>query len=269
MIKVEFKKPVPSVEFDDWLNRCSVALQKMKSAKNVSDKLYKEQRHVFLSVFNGKCAYCEAKVVLDQHYGDVEHYRPKGGVTDQDDKVIKVTDDQGHNKPHPGYYWLAYDLQNLLPSCIACNRPNNIDGRRVGKWNRFPVVGSHALKPEDIAKEEPLLLNPFSDDPADHLEFDPATGRLIGKTNRGQVTIELLNLNREGLPETRREVYYSVIARMKELYGANLDQDDNKIKLQLEFLQKHQHGQAAYAIAGRKALAKDEGLQQILSTNMG
>ncbi|MEF9674035.1 hypothetical protein QNM99_25505 [Pseudomonas sp. PCH446] len=39
---------------------------------------------------------------------DVEHYRPKGAVSE--------------DASHPGYWWVAMDWDNLLPSCIDCNR---------------------------------------------------------------------------------------------------------------------------------------------------
>src|SRR5262245_45289492 len=144
MIRVEFKKPTPSDEFDDWLRRGGEAAKKLESARGIDEDLYKEQRLHLLKLFHGKCAYCEAKIVLDQHNGDVEHYRPKGAVTDENDKVIEVEDGHGGKRPHGGYYWLVYSWENLLTSCIACNRPNRLGDQRVGKWNRFPVAGKHA-----------------------------------------------------------------------------------------------------------------------------
>ena len=58
-------------------------------------------------LFHGKCAYCETYYSASAPV-DVEHYRPKGAVS-EDDK-------------HPGYWWLAMAWDNLLPSCIDCNR---------------------------------------------------------------------------------------------------------------------------------------------------
>lgn len=271
MIKVEFKKPIPSVAFDDWLTRCEAQAHRLRSAADVSEKLYKEQRQAYLELFHGKCAYCEAKLVLDQHLGDVEHYRPKGRVTDEQDNTIQIDDGQGHNKPHPGYYWLAYDWHNLLPSCIACNRPSKIGQRRVGKWNRFPVAGKHASTPAEIAQEQPLLLNPLivADDPAEHLEFDRKTGRIIGKTDRGRMTEAVLNLNREGLPEARREVFDSVLAHALKAFSvefdlqerdpnaAGADNEDDSMTNNRDFqiLRQHACGQAAYSMAGRMAIA--------------
>lgn len=58
-------------------------------------------------LFHGKCAYCESRYTSTQPV-DVEHYRPKGGVEEAPD--------------HGGYWWLAMKWENLLPSCIDCNR---------------------------------------------------------------------------------------------------------------------------------------------------
>lgn len=255
MIRVVFQKPTPSQDFDDWVRRCSAAAVKLRSAAEVKESLYKEQREAMLDLFNRKCAYCEATITLDQHAGDVEHYRPKGGVTDENDVRIKVRSGEGGLKAHPGYYWLAYDPLNLLPSCIACNRPNKVGNRRVGKWNRFPVAGKHAISPEEVAAEKPLLLNPLvpADDPALHIDFDSTTGRLIPKTERGRTTIELLNLNREGLPEDRRQAYDNVLARALEAFT----QRDQAIRARaMEMLEEQRTGKARYSIAGRLAIER-------------
>ena len=258
MIRVEFRKPVPPDDFDDWLERCKHAAKGLTGPDDISEKLYKEQRLVFLDLFNGKCAYCEAKLILDQHHGDVEHYRPKGRVTDENDNVIEIDDGNGGRRPHPGYYWLAYDWRNLLPSCAACNRPGKTGDRRAGKWNRFPVVGKHAWTPDGIAGEQPLLLNPLleEDDPDKHLVFDPETGRIIGTTDRGRKTVAILDLNRDGLPGARRDVFDAVRARSVEALGAKLDGDATKYDRHMQFLLQHKRGQAEYAVAGRPVVER-------------
>jgi Transposase, Mutator family len=45
-------------------------------------------------------------------YGDVEHFRPKGGVRqDEKDKLLPVD-----------YFWLAYEWSNLFLACQICNQ---------------------------------------------------------------------------------------------------------------------------------------------------
>ncbi len=145
--------------------------------------------HLF-EIFDGKCAYCESKV-LHVASGDVEHYRPKK-------KVTKVP-------LHQGYYWMAYNTSNLLPSCEKCNRAR-------GKKNHFPVketrVYSHQ---EDLGSEEPLLLHPYDHDPAQHLYFPPSVGTVAGVTDKGEESVEIYNLKRDKLTEKRREEQENVV----------------------------------------------------------
>ena len=70
------------------------------SAKSVKNALIKAQHE--------KCCFCEAKGT-HVAYGDVEHFRPKGGFR------------QDPNDPlgRPGYYWHAYAWENLFFSCRA------------------------------------------------------------------------------------------------------------------------------------------------------
>jgi hypothetical protein len=80
-------------------------------------------------------------------------------------------------------------------------------GKEFGKWNRFPVEGARAWIPGAEAEEQPVLLNPCVDDPADHMTFDTLNGRLVGTTDRGRRTIGILGLNDRHLPEGRLKAY--------------------------------------------------------------
>lgn len=87
-------------------------------------------------------------------------------------------------------------------------RRDAASGRLTGKSDIFPTLNnSWACTPEEVGLEQPALLNPWldEDDPDLHLAFDPDAGLVIGKTERGKQTVELLGLNREGLPEKRLE----------------------------------------------------------------
>lgn len=155
-------------------------------------------------MFNKKCAYCEFNYAAGGPE-DVEHFRPKGGVV-IDGKLAQ-----------PGYYWLAAEWSNLLPSCIDCNRKRTkefADGAAggSGKANLFPVADesrrwrSHRGK----NREEPLLLNPCDDDPEVHLEFlDKGLVRaaLDGTgipSKKGETSIEIYGLKRHDLVEQRK-----------------------------------------------------------------
>ncbi len=173
----------------------------------------REVRDALRELFHGKCAYCETQISAGTD-GDVEHFRPKRGVTEAPE--------------HPGYWWLANDWDNLLISCHHCNRqrnvsvvlPENISSTGEleavlsasetaigGKGSRFPLkdAEARAFSPSDvISAETPLLLDPTgSQDPQDHLVFDEK-GLVFSDTEQGNTTIAVLGLNRVWLVENRR-----------------------------------------------------------------
>lgn len=244
MIKIDIQEPNTS-EWHAWLNACRKEQEAHNNAieageeSKVKEKIYKGKSFNIKSSyymnlngpFHGKCAYCESLIVADQT-GDVEHFRPINAVTDADNSPIMVDTPNGP-KPHPGYYWVAYDWHNLLPSCIACNRPqkSNNEGKLIGKWNRFPVKDFRAVNPGEEIREEPLLINPIHENPEDHLEIDE-TGIMKPKneSERGKACIDILGLNaREGLLEARKRCYDDTKARLIMLYMSYLSNNDKKI----------------------------------------
>src|SRR5580658_3529436 len=77
-----------------------------KKALKKNEQVYKDYKPYLEWLFNHRCSFCECSILRNP--GDVEHYRPKSEVDD--------------DKSHPGYYWLAFDIDNLLLSCEDCNR---------------------------------------------------------------------------------------------------------------------------------------------------
>lgn len=264
MIKLEFTEP-DSPEWTDWRKRCAEAatalLNQWKPGKKLdfNGKLYSEMKALMKEKFHGKCAYCEAKVELDQH-GDVEHFRPKAAVTDDDFKPIMVQDAAGNSFPHPGYFWLAYEYTNLLLSCELCNQPSSDkQGSKLGKRNRFPLQTppGYAVNPQDVGAERPLLLNPLNDDPSKHFQFDPDTGRLIPLTPEGRKCVEVFDLNdREGLAKVRLDIYINVLGSCQKAIEARDEDNAKKLDQNLDQILRHKRGEAFYSFAGRAAIAK-------------
>jgi uncharacterized protein (TIGR02646 family) len=149
------------------------------NAATVKDQLIADQ--------HGKCCYCEA-YLRHVGYGDVEHYRPKNGF--KQDKA-----DRQLGKP--GYYWVAFDWDNLLFVCERCNRGH--------KRNYFPLrdparrARSHH---QPLRAEAPLLLHPAFHNPAGHIEFRKEVA--VGQTDEGRETIRFCGLNRPKTREHRR-----------------------------------------------------------------
>jgi hypothetical protein len=160
-------------------------------------------------LFNQKCAYCETNLNSNQP-GDVEHYRPKGRLRDDGGAPVHESSPLG-DKVHNGYWWLAYEWSNLLPSCIDCNRrrKHGEASEMAGKGDIFPVKRYRGFMPGEETQEEPLLIDPTADwgDPARHFQFDH-DGKIKPTTEIGQETCRLLGLNlREGLVTLRMQRY--------------------------------------------------------------
>jgi len=163
-----------------------------KTAFSFREEIWQSLKWHLFYLFYGKCAYCESKPLATEG-GDVEHYRPKA----------KVDEDENH----PGYYWLAYDERNLLPSCELCNRP----GR--AKLTHFPVAGVHARDQAHLPSEQPLLLNPYEEnvDPFEHLEFNEVgSSQPHNASTRGAVSRDIYDLNRGFLKESRYQIMQGV-----------------------------------------------------------
>lgn len=197
----------------------------------VNENLYKRdsiKKSYFVSrdaPFYGRCAYCESPIA-DTQYIQVEHFRPKAGVKDEKGKVINFKDENGIDtgKPHLGYYWLAYDWRNLLPSCAICNQPKN---------TLFPVVGQHAQVPNEEVNEKPLLINPISeleeDNPEHHLSIDPNTEIMypVDDSLRGAMCIQIFKLNeREQLVDGRKNIRRNSNAMIIEFQNAHTKLSD-------------------------------------------
>lgn len=150
--------------------------------------IWRAARPALMQLFRGKCAYCETP--LDEERGDVELYRPRASARALDGSV-----DPLH------YYWLAYEWGNTLIACAFCNR---------GKGTRFPIQGTRVRIGEAdeaaLEAESPMLLNPCLDLPVAHLLAE-ASGLLSPQTERGHVTVEVLNFNRSELAERRRAAW--------------------------------------------------------------
>lgn len=185
----------------------------VKPTKAPDFKVYRHNavKDALDEIFKGHCAYCESRYAHVVKM-DVEHYRPKGAVVEDDGAKTK-----------PGYYWLAAVWENLLPSCNLCNRAGthklmHADGSVVeetkGKASFFPLLAGtmRATKPGEEKNEEPLLLNPCNPDhdPNKHLLFrsdglvEPRDSQEERDKPRGMATIDTCALHRSTLVEIRR-----------------------------------------------------------------
>lgn len=190
---------------------------------------HQDVKNTLKALQHEKCAYCEGKF-LAFCYGDIEHYRPKAYSQQR----------PGGRTIRPGYYWLAYDWNNLLLSCELCNRAR--------KRNVFPLRDptKRADTPRKVAHEKPLILDPAGkDDPHDHIRF---VGNVPGAiTDVGEHTITLLGLDRSELNGLRLthlghvKALYTIV-RLADKLGADAElvAEGVKAKAQLQgFVSDH------------------------------
>jgi uncharacterized protein (TIGR02646 family) len=156
------------------------SITKMKFVSNIyGDSSVKDQ---LASDQHYKCCFCEGKF-SDHSYGDVEHFRPKKAHKKYKQK--KLT--------YPGYYWLAYDWNNLMYSCEKCNRTH--------KGSHSPLQNeatrkTHHTHANALANEDLLLVNPITEDPSLFITFDKGIPKPVNHNLKGKVSIEKYGLDR-------------------------------------------------------------------------
>ena len=157
------------------------------------------------SLFNNRCAYCESKVkrrkedISKSHYPNIpkgedenfsitSHFRPRSNA--------KGIDKSDASVDH--YWWLSYEWNNFYLSCFRCY---------MNKSNWFPLEGKRtdllANYETTLKNEENLLIDPCIDNPLHHLGYDFTYGTILPKSRKGQITIEILGLNRKVLVSRR------------------------------------------------------------------
>jgi hypothetical protein len=248
-----------------WLNANSTQRAAMKFKPDLDSTIWRDIKEwMFANLFYKNCAYCETRTT--RFYGDAEHHRPKGRVQAYDAQgkltpaqcTVAVTGAEDLID-HPGYFWLAYNWRNLVPSCEKCNSG-------AGKVDKYPVQDSHVLMkrlqvkevatlagpaieskrwpgyyyldPADLDLiERPLLLNPLNPGtgraPQSHLCFGvKGIIHAFEDSSIGKMTIEVLHLDDEDLTEDRKSAqeelqreYFSRLANSK-----NAEQEANEIR---------------------------------------
>lgn len=187
-------------------NLCQIYLQN-KADYKIGKKKFEFDSNIYgsksvktalIKAQHGKCFLCESRITHIS-YGDVEHFRPKGGWCQTKEDKINT----------PGYYWLAYNWENLFLSCQLCNQRF--------KKNLFPLEdkAERSVSHEgDLSKEKSLFVNPGTENPEDFISFRGITPFAVEGNQKGELTIENAGLRRGEINENRLELYLPV----KDLY---------------------------------------------------
>lgn len=199
-------------------------------------------KQALIKAQHGKCCFCERLIGTD---GDVEHFRPKQAYKQSIGERLK----------RPGYYWLAYEWDNLYLACPGCNQRH--------KQNLFPLQNpsQRALRHHDsINDEQPLFINPGTENPEQLIGFRGEIAYAIDGHRKGQTTLDALKLNQRSLPEARLQrlqllkTLWQIIqlAQSEERLGdAEFQKEAKKAK---DFLEKAFQDSAEFSAASRKAL---------------
>jgi len=152
-------------------------------------------RGELVDIQKNKCCYCETKDVRSNT--DVEHYRPK---TAYSESLIG-------SSMYPGYFWLAYDWDNLFLACQVCNQ--------IFKNDFFPIEDNATRAQRNrlsINNEIPILIHPSIDNPEEHIGYRESIP--YGISSRGSWTIDYLGFGRL---DTRKDYTAKQKARIKLL----------------------------------------------------
>lgn len=149
---------------------------------------HKTVKEALIKAQHDKCCFCESKVTHIS-YGDVEHFRPKGGFRQ------KPKDSLGK----PGYYWQAYEWSNLFLSCQLCNQ--RFKGNLFPLQNPSKRAVSHR---DDIAVEKPKFISP-AENAERYIAFRQEVPYAIDDNPRGKATIKALGLDRDKLNDMRKK----------------------------------------------------------------
>ena len=195
MIRIKKPKKVPEIlRTQGTAKRAEMcdAFDKGEIKFEFDNKIYGHEtvKSVLKKSQHDKCFLCESKVTHISS-GDVEHFRPKGGYRQSAKDTLQK----------PGYFWLAYDWENLFFVCELCNRRF--------KKNLFPLLRSeNRIKSYKInlSQEEPLFINPEIENPEDFISFRGEIVFAIDGNLRGKTTIEGAGLDRVELESNRKTV---------------------------------------------------------------
>jgi len=123
-----------------------------------------------------------------------------------------------------GYWWLAWTWENLMFSCAPCNRSH--------KRGLFPLragsipLAEHQMPP---GQEIPLLIDPFMEDPIDHIQFRPISVKGRDRwlpfprsgSIKGATTIKIAGLDKPRLIDHYDEhVEHQVLPRIEKIRSA-------------------------------------------------
>ncbi len=237
------------------------ALMRKAKSKAITNKseIWRTFAESVKSLSHDKCWYCES--LEDRSHMPVDHYRPKGGVTECPE--------------HEGYWWLAFDWKNYRYCCTFCNSQTSGDDTTGGKQNHFPILNPpNWIKEEDgdLGVEQPALIDPFDFDSPPLITFhENGFPREVNQDKnskdykKANISIGIYHLHHSKSVKSRKRIAIKIrnlVTEIDELRAASLGGAGNDVqrKARLKDLAKLISEDAPYRTAARlylKGNAKD------------
>ncbi|MDO7896889.1 AAA family ATPase [Pseudomonas citrulli] len=182
----------------------------------------REVKSALLAAFQEKCGYCEKDIGPFEF--EVHHHRP----------ILNAKDRMGYSgTPSPDHYaWYAYEWANLVLACPVCARY---------KSSQFPTQYERVAPFTPLAladQERPVLIDPSSDDPFEHLAFN-VEGFCVGRNDRGKETVDVLKLNRSELVGRRAAIFSEWMIFLEKLRGRDYKEILADVESQLNDRRAH------------------------------
>ena len=198
----------------DWQAKAVAVIDELKNTPNAEARhkiiddnsaIWRELKEWLLALSHGKCWFSEAKDCFS-HF-EVDHYRPKKSAKELDGRAVE------------GYWWLAFDWQNLR----VCGNAGN---RKKGTY--FPLrTGCPRCGPfGELRYEDPQLLDPASPSDPELLSFNieghalpaPEVSAAWEKA-RAEYSVERYNLDFPPLMDKRKTVWAECWDRIRHYRG--------------------------------------------------
>jgi uncharacterized protein (TIGR02646 family) len=148
--------------------------------------------------------------------------------------VDSLGSDVDHFWPKASYHARMYVWENLLLCCTPCGRI---------KGNEFPLVG-----------DQPLLIDPTTENPWDYLDFDSETGNIVPRVEptsgeeapKGRETVRVFQLDRR---EAIANGYKKTLRRIAGLVRRVIEEGQFEESVH-ELLEADDHGLLGWCFSG-------------------
>lgn len=236
-----FTDPNTGEEYISWEDIRKKHLENIKGLSTEKKKKYITNnpdwnilQKFMIEEFGYKCWYSEAPIGNSEF--EIDHFRPKNRAR-QDIKGVKP------NKKN-GYWWLAYDLENLRLSGTMSNKRRRDrlkeNSRVEGKGDLFPLDLENGKIADDECStfcEKPLLLDPIIPSDIGLLTYDEGgsiqPNPLIKNDfdrKRAEISIKLFHLDSDQLETPRQQIWMacSEVIESAYLYFTESNSDEDK-----------------------------------------